>query len=148
MKNRLGELALTASSLAACLLFIEFVVCRTLLVADDFLENVTINEVVRYKPGSRATFRHPDGTSSTVVANAQGWNSLVSSYERARAGGVQRIAIVCGSYVHGAFVDRDDHFADRLNTFLADREERPRSTVSAWMARLLASMSTCSGAKC
>ena len=121
MKKRLGELALTASSLAACVLFIEFVVCRTLLVPDDLLEKVTINEVVRYKPGSRATFRHPDGTSSTVVANAQCWNSLVSSYERARAGGVQRIAIVGDSHVHGAFVDRDDHFAARLNTFLADR---------------------------
>jgi hypothetical protein len=121
MKKRLGELGLVAASLGACLLFLEFVVCRTLLVPDDLLENVTINQVVRYKPGSRATFRHPDGTSSTVVTNAQGWNSLVSSYEEARARGVQRIAVVGDSYVHGAFVDRHDHFAARLNTFLAER---------------------------
>jgi hypothetical protein len=114
-------LALTAASLIACFLFIEFVVCRTVLVPDDLLENVTINQVVRYKPGTRATFRHPDGTSSTVVANAQGWNSLVASYEKDIREGVQRIAIVGDSYVHGAFVDRSEHFAARLNTFLAER---------------------------
>ena len=70
MKKWLCELAVTAASLIVCLLFIEFVVCRTVQVPDDLAENVTINQFVRDKPGSRATFRHPDGTSSTVVANA------------------------------------------------------------------------------
>jgi hypothetical protein len=72
MKKWLCELAVTAASLIVCFLSIEFVfvVCRTVQVPDDLAENVTINQVVRYKPGSRATFRHPDGTSSTVVANA------------------------------------------------------------------------------
>jgi hypothetical protein len=70
MKKWLCELAVTTASLIVCFLFIEFVVCRTVQVPDDLAENVTINQVVRYKPGSRATFRHPDGTSSTVVANA------------------------------------------------------------------------------
>ena len=114
MKRVLGNLALVASSLVVAGLFIEFVVCRTVLVPDDVLENVTQNQVVRYKPGSRAIFRHPDGSQSEVVINAQGWNSRLASYERDKAPGVTRIAIVGDSYVHGAFVDREAHFAARL----------------------------------
>lgn len=124
MKKLFGNLALVVASLFACFLFIEFVVCRTVLVPDDVLENVTQNQVVRYKPGSRATFRHPDGTSSRVVINAQGWNSRRASYVRDKSGDTTRIAIVGDSYVHGAFVDREAHFAARLEDFLTDRGAR------------------------
>ena len=121
MKKLFGNLALVLASLVACFAFIEFVVCRTVLVPDDVLENVTKDQVVRYKPGTRATFRHPDGTASTVVVNAQGWNSRHPFYVQEKVRDVTRIAIVGDSYVHGAFVDREEHFAARLEDALADR---------------------------
>ena len=121
MKKLFGNLALVLASLVACFAFIEFVMCRTVLVPDDVLENVTKNQVVRYKPDTRATFRHPDGTASTVVVNAQGWNSRRPFYVEAKERDVKRIAIVGDSYVHGAFVDREEHFAARLEDALGER---------------------------
>ncbi len=101
----LGNLALMTCALAATLLLLEHVVFRFILVPDDLVENVTINGVVRYAPGTSALFRHPDGRRTLVNVNADGWNSTRPRYEVARNPGVQRIAVVGDSYVHGAFVD-------------------------------------------
>ena len=69
------------------------------------MPNVSINGVVRYQPGTRAVFRHPDGTQSLVTTNAQGWNSTKPSYVAGQDAGRLRVAVVGDSYVHGSFVN-------------------------------------------
>ncbi|MGE0698831.1 MAG: hypothetical protein AB7O57_07030 [Hyphomicrobiaceae bacterium] len=116
MRARLWQFAqnllLGVVSLAFCLAALELVVFRFVLVPDDLLPNVSINGVVRYLPGTEATFRHPDGRRTHVSINADGWNSTRPSYEVARTPGVKRIAVIGDSYVHGAFVDTADGFPE------------------------------------
>ena len=118
-----GKLALLTISLGALALVLEFVVFRYILVPDDVLENVTINGVVRYKPNSQATFRHPDGTTTRVTINADGWNSTKHSYSVNRALNPERtrVAVVGDSYVHGAFVNVEEGFPAILETHLNKR---------------------------
>ncbi|MGI9421983.1 MAG: alginate O-acetyltransferase AlgX-related protein [Hyphomicrobiaceae bacterium] len=106
----LGNLTLTLLSLAVLAVVLEFVVFRYILVPDGLLRNVTINQVVRYEPNTRAVFRHPDQTQSVVTINAQGWNSRLPYYETDKIPGRMRIAIVGDSYVHGAFVNVEQGF--------------------------------------
>ena len=110
IKELLGNFALAGGTLVVALLALEFVVFRYILVPDDVLRNVTINQVVRYQPNAKATFRHPDGSSSRVTINAQGWNSTRKSYEVAKPANALRVAVVGDSYVHGAFLDPDKGF--------------------------------------
>jgi hypothetical protein len=121
MKQLVQNLMLSAGSLVMCFLVLEFVVFRLILPPDDLLPNVTIDGVVRYQPGTEATFRHPDGRESRVSINADGWNSTIPRYEMARAAGVGRIAVIGDSYVHGAFVDTQDGFPDVLQSLLRGR---------------------------
>lgn len=118
MRVKLGQLArnvlLSLVSFALCLAVLELVVFRFILVPDDLLPNVSINGVVRYAPGTQATFRHPDGSSTHVTINADGWNSTKPAYAVERRPGVRRIAVVGDSYVHGAFVDPADGFPEIL----------------------------------
>ena len=99
-------------SVLCCLAVLELVVFRFVLVPDDLLPNVSIDGVVRYVPGTNATFRHPDGRRSNVTINADGWNSTKPAYAVARTPGVKRIAVVGDSYVHGAFVDTAEGFPE------------------------------------
>lgn len=110
IKNILGNLALAGASFVVALLALEFVVFRYILVPDDVLRNVTMNQVVRYEPNTRAVFRHPDGSQSRVTINAQGWNSPHASYQVTKPANTLRVAVVGDSYVHGAFSDVDQGF--------------------------------------
>ena len=116
MRARMGQLAqnivLSAVSLAICFAVLELVVFRFVLVPDDLLPNASINGVVRYTPGTAATFRHPDGSRTRVTINADGWNSTKPAYSLARTPGKRRIAVVGDSYVHGAFVNTADGFPE------------------------------------
>ncbi len=107
-----GNLGVLALSLFTTLMVLEHVVFRYILLPDDLLENVTINNVVRYMPNARATFRHPDGRTTLATVNADGWNSTKPDYPLARTPGRQRIAVIGDSYVHGAFVDVDAAFPE------------------------------------
>lgn len=118
LKQWLGNLGLMAASLVATALLLEHVVFRFILVPDDVLDNVTINEVVRYQPGTRAVFRHPDGRESLVTINTEGWNSSKPVYEPTRTPGRLRIAVVGDSYVHAAYVNTKDAFPERLERML------------------------------
>jgi hypothetical protein len=102
----------SALSLLLCLLALELLVFRLLLLPDDVLPNVSINNVVRYMPGTTATFRHPDKRRTVVRINQDGWNSTKQAYARARSPGVLRIAVIGDSYVHGAFIDTEDGFPE------------------------------------
>jgi len=119
-----GNLALCAGTLVVTLLFFEFVVFRYVLIPDDVLRNVTINKVVRYQPNSKAVFRHPDGTQTTVRINAQGWNSRRPFYERERVAGTMRIAVVGDSYVHAKFVEQDEAFPSVIERALRARGQK------------------------
>lgn len=112
LKSWLTNLGLMAVSIFLCLVALEMIVFRYVLKPDDLLENVTINSVVRYKPGTEATFRHPDGRTSRVTINADGWNSTHAEYRTERTPGRQRIAVVGDSYVHGAFVNVEEAFPE------------------------------------
>lgn len=105
LKEFCGNLALSVFGLLLALVFLEFVVFGLILKPDDLLENVTVNGVVRYKPGSVAVFRHPGGLSSRVTINAEGWNSVKPHYPLAKTPGRVRVAVIGDSYVHGAFVN-------------------------------------------
>lgn len=96
------------------MLALEFVVFRYVLIPDDLLPNKTIDGVVRYVPGTTATFRQPDGTQTKITINKQGWNSTKPDYVREKLPGRQRLAIIGDSYVHGAFVNVDEGFPERL----------------------------------
>jgi hypothetical protein len=106
------NLAVLAGSLLACLAFLEFVVFGLVLRPDDVLANVSINNVVRYMPNTRATFRHPDGTETRATINAKGWNSTKPDYHVEKTPGVLRVAVVGDSYVHGSFVNVGEGFPD------------------------------------
>lgn len=118
--KQLGQnLALAAASLAITLAVLEWGVFRLVLKPDDVVGNVSINGVVRYVPGTRATFRHPGGLETRVTINAQGWNATRPSYQTARTPGVGRIAVIGDSYVHGAFVDPEQGFPEVMERSLA-----------------------------
>ncbi len=121
LKTWLGNFGLAGLSIVLTLAVLEHVVFRFILPPDDLLENVTINGVVRYMPGTEARFRHPDGRTSLVRINADGWNSTKPEYKTARTPGVKRIAVVGDSYVHGAFVDVDEAFPEIMERGLKAR---------------------------
>lgn len=116
MRAKLGQialnLALLAGSVLACLAAMELVVFGLILKPDDVLPNVSVNNVVRYMPNARATFRHPDGTQTLATINAKGWNSTKPDYATQKTPGVLRVAVVGDSYVHGSFVDVGDGFPE------------------------------------
>ncbi len=112
------NLSLSLLSLAVCLALLEFVVFRHVLVPDDVISNVTINGVVRYQPDTKAVFRHPDGRTTTVTINADGWNATRPRYDREREPGKLRVAVVGDSYVHGAFIDTAQGFPEVLERAL------------------------------
>lgn len=118
LKTFICNLALGFVSLVATLGGLELVVFRYILVPDDVLPNLSIGNVVRYQPGTQAVFRHPDGTSSRVTINAEGWNSTKPHYQVAKTPGRIRIAVVGDSYVHGAFVDVEKGFPEVLEARL------------------------------
>ncbi|MEL6373649.1 MAG: SGNH/GDSL hydrolase family protein [Pseudomonadota bacterium] len=105
-----GNLGALALSGFICLMLLEHVVFRFILKPDDVLPNVTINKVVRYYPGTHATFRHPDGTSTRATINEDGWNSVKARYAIERRKGVYRIAVIGDSYVHAKFVNPREGF--------------------------------------
>ena len=121
IKTLVANLGLLGMSVALSLIVLEGVVFRYVLPPDDLLENVTINRVVRYLPKSQATFRHPDGRTSLVTINADGWNSSKPEYKVARPEGVKRIAVVGDSYVHAAYVNNADAFPEVMERELKAR---------------------------
>jgi len=118
MRAKLGQFArnllLSVVSFALCLAVLELVVFRFILIPDDLLPNVSVNGVVRYAPDTKAVFRHPDGSSSRVTTNAQGWNSTKPAYTLEKRPDVRRIAVVGDSYVHAAFVNPEEAFPEVL----------------------------------
>ncbi len=118
LKAGLANLGLMLVSVFLSLLALELVVFRYILPPDDLVENVTINGVVRYKPGTQAIFRHPDKRTSLVTINADGWNSSRPDYPLAKTPGRQRIAVVGDSYVHGAIVNVEEGFSDVMEQAL------------------------------
>ena len=121
LRGWLGNLILLLCSLSTMLLLCEFVVFRYIFIPDDVLHNVTIDKVVRYVPNTRAVMRHPDGSTSLITINAQGWNSTKPDYPLAKTPGVARVAIVGDSYVHGGFIDVDKGFPEILEQDIALR---------------------------
>lgn len=121
LKSWLGNLGLLGLSLFLTLAVLEHVVFRYILVPDDLVENVTIKGVVRYMPNTRSTFRHPDGRTSLVTINADGWNSTKPDYATARTPGKRRIAVIGDSYVHGAIVDVGEGFPEQMERDLKAR---------------------------
>lgn len=114
LKGWLGNLALLGVSLLGTFAVLELVVFRTVLKPDDLLENVSINGIVRYKPGTVAIMRHPDGTTTRVTINADGWNSTKAAYRTRKDPGTLRVAVVGDSYVHGSFVDVSEGFPEHI----------------------------------
>jgi hypothetical protein len=118
-KEGLANTSLVACSVLVCLLLLEFVFFRFVLLPDDLLPNVTIDGVVRYAPGTNATFRHPGGRETRVTINAQGWNSTKPHYPLEKQPGRLRVVVIGDSYVHGAFVNVEDGFPALLENKLS-----------------------------
>ena len=111
IKPIFGNLALLGGSLLACFAALEYGLFKYVLIPDGVIHNVTINNVVRYRPNTRAVFREPDGSQNLITVNADGWNSTKPRYKVEKTPGVLRVAVVGDSYVHGASVDVDKSFA-------------------------------------
>src|SRR5512147_1321120 len=92
LRHGLGTAGLLLASVAVCVVLLEEVVFRFLLVPDDVLPNVSINGVLRYAPNTHAVFRHRDGSRTNVSINAQGWNSTKPTYAHDKPPGRLRVA--------------------------------------------------------
>ena len=121
LASLLANFGLSAITLVVLLMVLEFGVFRYILVPDDVLPNVSINNVVRYLPGTTAVFRHPDGSTSTATINADGWNSTKPDYPLAPPDGVLRIAVVGDSYVQASYIDTAKAFPEVLERTLNAR---------------------------
>ena len=121
LKHWIANLALVFASVVVTFTVLEFGVFRTILKPDDVLPNVTIDGVVRYQPDTVAVFRHPDGRTSRVTINAQGWNSTKPQYQHERTPGRLRIAVVGDSYVQASYVDADKAFPEVIERQLRAR---------------------------
>ncbi|MEZ5910350.1 MAG: SGNH/GDSL hydrolase family protein [Hyphomicrobiaceae bacterium] len=116
-----GNLALLAMSLAVVFAMLELVVFKYIFVPDDVLETVSVDGVVRYRPGTTAIMRYPGGVRTRVTINAQGWNSTKASYRKERTPGTLRVAVVGDSYVHARYLDVDGAFPELLEAELGRR---------------------------
>jgi lysophospholipase L1-like esterase len=108
----LVNLALVGASILVFLAFCEFVVFRFIWPGSDVPANAFVNELVRYEPNQRGVWRIRDEIAAPYAINAQGWNSGVGDYVRARRPGMERIAVVGDSFVEGLQVPHDRSFGD------------------------------------
>lgn len=114
LKPILANLALMAASLFVCFLVFEFIIFKYILKTSEVIPNTSINNVIRYVPGSKAILFEPDGKSHKVSINENGWNSSIKSYVKAKTKGTMRIAVIGDSYVHAAAVNVNEGFAEIL----------------------------------
>lgn len=112
LKMLLGNMLLLVVATCAVFAFLEFVVFRHWLVPSDLVPNVTINDVVRYRPNTVAVMRNPDEAQHRVTINREGWNSTKAHYAVEKTPGVLRIAVVGDSYVQAATVDVKNAFPE------------------------------------
>ncbi len=121
LRSVLGNLALLVATCLIMLLFLELVVFRYVFPANDLLRYVSINNVIRYVPGSKGRVYGPDGHVSQVNINADGWNSRYPRYDLAKPAGKLRIAVIGDSYVHARHVDTDEAASAVLERALQER---------------------------
>lgn len=116
--RRLRDIAINLSiSLASVVLFLtlcEFVVFRFVWLASDAPRLDYVAGVVRYAPDQQGIWRVRDEIAAPYRINAQGWNSGVGDYVRARRAGVTRIALVGDSFVEALQVPYTDSAAEVL----------------------------------
>ncbi len=106
------RMALVLVSLLICGLFLEFFAIEYVSKTSDAVHNTSINNVIRYVPGSKATLYEPDGSSHTVEINANGWNSTKTEYKKEKQPGTLRIAVIGDSYVQASAVNVPEAFAE------------------------------------
>jgi len=112
LKSILANLALMAGSLLVCFLVFEFIIFKYILKTSDAIPNTSINNIIRYVPGSQATLYERDGTSHTVSINANGWNSSHTKYNKEKPKDTLRIAVIGDSYVQASAVNVKEGFAE------------------------------------
>lgn len=134
--NQTGKLTTTApvrkvlvnsltvfASLLVFGLLCEFVVFRFILPASDIPENAFIDGIVKYKPKQEGVYLIRNEISAPFRINANGWNSVHSSYPITRDSQKQRIVVIGDSYVEALQVPYDASFAELL-----ERELGPGKT--------------------
>ncbi len=112
LKPILEKCALLAGSLLFCFMIFEFIVFKYILNTSDNIPNVSINNIVRFEPNTKARLYEPDGTSQTIEINAQGWNSTKKSYKEEKTPDTTRIAVIGDSYVQASAVNVPEAFAE------------------------------------
>ena len=112
LKSILEKCALIVGSLLFCFVIFEFIVFKYILYTSDNIPNVSINNIVRFEPNTKARLYEPDGTSQTIEINAQGWNSTKKSYKEEKTEGTMRIAVIGDSYVQASAVNVPEAFAE------------------------------------
>lgn len=118
-KAILENLCLFAGSLLICFLFFEFIVFKYVFNTSDAIPNTSINNIIRYQPGTKATLYEPDGASHVVTINENGWNSTIKRYSHEKPAGVTRIAVIGDSYVQASAVNPEESFAEIIGQTLA-----------------------------
>ena len=112
LKSIFEKCALLTGSLLFCFVIFEFIVFKYILNTSDNIPNISINNIVRFEPNTKARLYEPDGSSQTIEINAQGWNSTKKSYQINKTSGTTRIAVIGDSYVQAAAVNVPEAFAE------------------------------------
>lgn len=120
IKNLIVNCGLVFASIIACLLILEFVVFRFLLLPSDVPANDAGDGIVRYVANQIGTWRERNEIAAPYAINAQGWNSGAGDYSETRKSGRMRIAIVGDSFVEALQVAHTRSVGEQLSQELAN----------------------------
>jgi hypothetical protein len=118
-------------SVVLCLLLLEFVVFRFILIAADFPELVYVNGVLKYKSNQSGIYRVKNEIKAKFKINQAGWNSQYDEYQINKSNGKLRVAVIGDSYVEALNVNYNESLAEQLeHTFPNSRLEVFRFGIS------------------
>ena len=113
---------LVVFSVALCLVLMELLVFRFILVAPDFPKLAFENDVLRYTPNQSGVFRVKNEIQARFRINGDGWNSKYDHYETSRSDNKFRVAVVGDSKVEAFHVNYDESLAEQIEQ--ADSNDR------------------------
>lgn len=124
IKNILTNVAVLFASVVAACLFLEFVVCKYVLIPAEYPLLNPSGPVLKFKANQKGTYRVKDEIKADFFINANGWNSGHETYLQKKE--KKRIAVVGDSYISAFMVDYNNTIAEQLETETNDEYEAYR----------------------
>lgn len=116
------NISLTLFSLFLLFIVCECIVFRFILIAADMPQLDYYNDVVKYKPNQKGTYRVKNEIKAIYKINSNGWNSKYSVYQENKTPNKYRIAVIGDSYVEAFQVDFNASLAERLEKKLGPEQ--------------------------